>query len=368
MLERKRTRKTDRLFLFYLVAILVFGLLILVSASAPYAYNKFGDTYYFVKRQILFGLLPGIAMFLLAAKLNYKIWQKLSWPFYIVCLILLILVFIPGIGAAVGTKAHSWIYLSIFHFQPAELAKLGVIVLLAGLLSDPKRDLRDWKNGLLPILAILAPVIGLVLFQPDIGTLSIFAIVIVGILYLAKIPKIYLLILGLFGAGCFVTLVLIAPYRLDRLTVFMHPELDPQGIGYQINQASLAVGSGGLWGLGYGHSRQKYQYLPEVQADSIFAVMAEEMGFIVTSLFIILLLLFTWRCLKIAKQSPDIFSCLLVSGIAVWFFSQSFINIAAMLGLMPLTGVPLPFVSHGGSALFVALIAAGIIAGVSRQS
>lgn len=366
MLERKITRKTDRLFLFYLAAILVFGLLILISASAPYAYNKFGDTYYFIKRQILFGLLPGIVMFLLAAKLNYKIWQKISWPFYVVCLILLILVFIPGIGAAIGAK--SWIYISIFHFQPAELAKLGVIILLAGLLSDPERNLRDWKNGLLPVLAILAPVVGLILFQPDIGTLSIFAVVVFGMLYLAKIPKIYLAVLGLLGAGCFIALIFIAPYRMERLTVFMHPELDPQGIGYQINQASLAVGSGGLWGLGYGHSRQKYQYLPEVQADSIFAVMAEEMGFIVTGLFIVLLLLFIWRCLKIAKQSPDTFSCLLVAGIAVWFFSQSFINIAAMLGIMPLTGVPLPFVSHGGSALLVALTAAGIIAGVSRQS
>lgn len=368
MLKRAQTRKTDRLFLFYLAAIIIFGLVILISASAPYAYNKFGDSYYFFKRQLLFGILPGIVIFLLAVKLNYKIWHKLSWPLYIICLIFLILVFIPGIGTTVGTQAHSWINFSFFNFQPSELAKLGVIILLANLFNEPQRDLRDWKNGLLPVLAILFPVLALILFQPDVGTLSIFAIIIFGMLYLAQIPKIYLFILGLAGVACFVILILIAPYRMERLTIFMHPELDPQGIGYHVNQASLAIGSGGVWGLGYGHSRQKHQYLPEVQSDSIFAIMAEEMGFVITFIFIVLLLFFAWRCLKIAKRAPDNFSRLLVAGIVICFFSQSFINIAAMLGIMPLTGVPLPFVSHGGSAFVVALAGAGIVAGVSRQS
>lgn len=368
MLNRAQTKKTDRLFLFYLAAIIVFGLIILVSASAPHAYNKFGDTYFFIKRQLLFGLLPGIAVFFIAARINYHIWQKLSWPLYIICLILLILVFIPGIGTAIGTKANSWINFSIFHFQPAELAKLGLIILLANLLNEPQRNLRDWKNGLLPVLAIIAPALALILFQPDIGTLSIFATVVFAMLYLAKLPKSYLIILGLIGVACFAAVILIAPYRMQRLTIFMHPELDPQGIGYHVNQSFLAVGSGGLWGLGYGHSRQKYQYLPEVQADSIFAVIAEEMGFVITSAFIVLFLLFVWRGLRIAKQAPDKFGRLLVAGIMIWFFSQSFVNISAMLGILPLTGVPLPFVSHGGSALVMALAGAGIVAGVSRQS
>ena len=186
-------------------------------------------------------------------------------------------------------------------------------------------------------------------------------------LYLAEVPKKYLAVMGLVGLLVMGGMVMAAPYRLQRLTTFLHPELDPQGQGYHINQAFLAIGSGGVWGLGLGHSRQKFQYLPEVSADSIFAVIAEETGFIFSIAFLVLILLIGWRGLKIAKQAPDEFGTLLTAGVVVWFVWQSFLNIGAMVGILPLTGVPLPFVSHGGSAMLVALTAVGMVASVSKK-
>ncbi|MDD2757775.1 MAG: putative lipid II flippase FtsW [Patescibacteria group bacterium] len=366
MVERTASRKADRQFLIYVAILVALGLIALISASAPSGYSKFGDTYYFVKRQIIYGLLPGLFLFLIFARIKSQTWFKLSWPFYIFCLALLILVFIPGVGAAFNKGAHSWLDFGFLHFQPAELAKLAIILILANLLSDPGRDLRDWKNGLLPVLAMVAPSLVLILLQPDIGTLAIMVVVVYAMLYLAKIPKQWLIGLGVLGLTAFLILVVAAPYRMQRLSIFLHPELDPQGIGYHVNQAFLAVGSGGAWGLGYGHSRQKFQYLPEVQADSIFAIVAEEMGFIISSGVVILILLIGWRGLRIAKESSDRFGYLLVSGIVVWFFWQSFVNIGAMVGLLPLTGVTLPFVSHGGTSLMISLAAVGIIASVSR--
>jgi cell division protein FtsW len=170
------------------------------------------------------------------------------------------------------------------------------------------------------------------------------------------------------GIICFMGLVFAAPYRMNRLTTFLHPELDPQGVGYQINQAYLAVGSGGFWGLGFGHSRQKFQYLPEVNADSIYAVIAEEMGFIISTLVVLLILLIGCRGLKIAQGSTDEYGQFLVTGIMVWFMWQSFLNIGAMVGALPLTGVPLPLISHGGSAYMSVLAALGIVVNVSKHA
>jgi cell division protein FtsW len=170
------------------------------------------------------------------------------------------------------------------------------------------------------------------------------------------------------GIIAFLALLWAAPYRVKRLTTFLHPELDPQGIGYQINQAYLAVGSGGFWGMGLGHSRQKFQYLPEVQADSIFAIIAEEMGFLVTSVLVFLIAFITLRGFKIAKGSPDTFGRLLGAGIMIWFIWQSFLNIGTIVGLLPLTGVPMPFISHGGSAMMIGLASIGIMASLSKES
>lgn len=338
----------------------------LASASSPAGYSKFGDTFYFIKKQLLFGLLPGLILFLVLARLNYHILQKFSWLIYLFSLVILGLVFVPGVGL-VFNGSHSWIQFFGFSLQPSEFAKLAVIIILAKLLSESK-DLSDWKNNLMPIFITLLPAVLLIAAQPDVGTLAILVMIIFLMLYLADIPKIYLVILGLAGAICFAGLLIAAPYRVQRLTTFLHPELDPQGVGYQINQAFLAVGSGGVWGLGLGHSRQKFQYLPEVQADSIFAVIAEEMGLLVVLALVMLIAFLGLRGFKIAKGAPDQFGRLLVSGIMVWFVWQSFLNISTTIGLLPLTGVPLPFISHGGSAMVAFLAGFGIVANISKCS
>jgi len=360
-------KKADRPFLGYIFLWLIIGLVVLTSASGPVGYSKFGDTYFFIKRQILYGLIPGITLFLILARVRYENWRKWSGFFYLGAIVLMALVFVPSIGLELN-GSRSWLAIGGYSFQPAEMAKLGVIIMAAALLSNKRRNLNDWQNGLLPVLAILAPIFILVLLQPDIGTLSILVVILFFMLFIARVPKMYLFVLGALGVIVLAVMVSLAPYRLQRLTVFLHPELDPQGVGYHINQAFLAVGSGGFWGLGLGNSRQKFQYLPEVSADSVYAVMAEELGFIFAAGLVVLILAVVWRGLRIARNTTNDFGRLLVVGIITWFTWQSFLNIGAMVGVLPLTGVPLPFVSHGGSALMTALAAVGIIANVSREN
>ena len=364
-MKEASAKSADRLFLLLLAILLIFGLVMLASASSPAGYSKFGDTFYFIKKQLLFGLLPGFFLFLILARFNYRLLQKFSWLIYLFSLVGLVLVFVPGVGLVLN-GSRSWIQWFGLSLQPSEFAKLVVIIILAKSLSEG-RDLRDWKNGLMPVLAMLAPAILLIAAQPDVGTLAILVVIIFAMLYLADTPKVYLSVLGLIGVVGFAGLLLVAPHRAQRITTFLHPELDPKGIGYQINQSFLAVGSGGIWGLGLGHSRQKFQYLPEVQADSIFAVIAEEMGLLTISALVILIAFLGLRGFKIAKGAPDQFGRLLAAGIMVWFVWQSFLNIGTTIGLLPLTGVPLPFISHGGSAMVVLLAGFGIVANISKH-
>jgi len=256
----KAKQSADRLFLLLFSILIIFGLVMLASASAPIGYAKFGDTYFFIKKQIMFGFLPGLFLFLLLGNIRYSLLQRFGGVIYLFSLIVLSLVFIPGVGLIIN-GSRSWAQILGLSFQPSEFIKLAVIVILAKLLSESD-NLKDWKNGLLPILAMLSPAVLLIAAQPDVGTLSILVVIIFAMLYLADTPKIYLVILGLVGVACFALMIMVSPpdsYRVKRLTTFLHPELDPQGQGYQINQAHLAVGSGGVWGLGLGHSRQKFQ-------------------------------------------------------------------------------------------------------------
>jgi len=280
---------------------------------------------------------------------------------------LLFLIFVPGLGLAIN-NSRSWLSLGGFSFQPSEFAKLSIIVMVASLLADRKLDWSNWRTSLLPILAVIAPSVLLILIQPDIGTLSIIVVSIFAMLFLARIPGQQLFTLGLLAIICFGGLIAVAPYRVERLTTFLHPELDPRGVGYQVNQAFLAIGSGGFWGLGLGHSRQKFQYLPEVSSDSIYAVIGEELGFIVSAGLVVLILLLGWRGLKIARGAPDDAGRLMAGGIMVWFVWQSFLNIGAMVGALPLTGVPLPLISHGGSALLITLASMGVVMNISKVS
>ncbi|MDO8626809.1 MAG: putative lipid II flippase FtsW [Candidatus Magasanikbacteria bacterium] len=360
-------RLLDRQLIIYLSILVLAGLVVLISASAPQGYAKFNDGYFFLKRQIAYGLLPGLVFFLYLSRRDYQWTAKRAYLIYFLSLILLASVFIPGLGTVLN-GSRSWISLGGFTVQPSEFAKLGIIIMAAYLLSRRQINWGNWSQSLLPMLAVLAPALGLVLAEPDVGTLSILVFIICALFFVAGIPYRLLLLLGSLSLAGLVILILVAPYRLERITTFLHPELDPQGVGYHINQAFLAIGSGGFWGLGYGASRQKFQYLPETSADSIFAVVAEENGFLIASALVILFFLIGWRGLRIAREASDSFGKYLVFGVTVWFLWQATLNIGAMVGILPLTGVPLPLVSHGGSAYIAMLIGWALVVSVSRGS
>ncbi|MDP2684024.1 MAG: putative lipid II flippase FtsW [bacterium] len=360
--------KADYVLLIYFVILLCFGLLMLTSASAPLGYNKFGDKYFFIRRQLIVGVLPGIFLFLFFSKIYYKKLKKYSGMIFIFTLILSSLVFIPGIGSALNTSANSWIKIGSYSMQPAEFLKLGMIIFLAYYLCKTKDDIADFKTGFLPALGFGSIPLVLVVLQPDIGTASVLFVILFGVLFLGGSRLWHMVLLAGAGVGGFLLMIVVAPYRAARFMTFLNPELDQLGDGYQINQAYLAIGSGGLFGRGLWGSVRKYEFLPEVNADSIFAIIAEETGFLFTVAFIILMMLICLRGLRIAKNAPDEFSRLLVSGIIIWFVSQSFMNIAAMVGLMPLTGLPLPFISHGGTALLIALASVGILINISKYT
>lgn len=348
--------------------LLLFGLIVLSSAGAPLGYQKFGDPYYFLKHQLLIGVIPGLIACYFLSRFSYTKLRALAFPMLLASLGLLLLVFIPGLAADYGTS-RSWVSIAGMSFQPAELVKLTFLIYLAAWLTGRgERQVQDVRSGLLPFAVTLGAICLLMLLQPDVGTLSIIVGSALVVYFVGGGNLWHLASLGGVGVVGLLVLVKIAPYRMNRFTAFLHPERDPQGIAYHIWQSLIAVGSGGWVGVGLGRSRQKFSYLPEVTGDSIFAVMAEEIGFVFSALFVIALLVFIGRCIRLARQAPDRFSQLLVIGIVAWIGLQSLINIGAMLALLPITGVPLPFVSAGGTALFTTLAAVGIMINISRFS
>jgi cell division protein FtsW len=361
-----RYHQPDYFLITVLLVIIVFGMIMLSSASSVISYQKFGDSTYYLKHQLI-SFLIGIVAFFIAYKIDYRTWKKFAFPFLIITIGLLILVFMPGISFAYG-GARRWIHLGNFLFQPTEVVKLTFLLYLATWLEKRGKGIHDFSYGFMPFIILLAVITFLVMSQPDLGTMTVIAVIAISTYFLAGAPLLHLSFIGLGGAALFALLIKIAPYRVQRFTVFLNPQLDPQGIGYHINQALLAIGSGGLFGLGLGLSRQKFNYLPEAAGDSIFAIMSEELGFIIMLGLIILFLLFMYRGFKIAKSAPDGFSRLLAAGITAWFSFQVFINIGSMTGILPLTGIPLPFISYGGSALIISMAAMGILSNISRQT
>ncbi len=365
---RELLRKIDLPFALIFLGLLFFGLIMLSSASGPIGFERFGDSFYFIKHQLLQGLLPGALAFFIGFTIPYKTWKRYAFPMLLLSIILLILVYIPGIGTDFGTFARSWVSVGAFSFQPSEIVKLTFLFYLAAWMEKQGGGLKSFQDGLVPFLVILAFVGGLIFFQPDLGTLSIILAMSLVVFFVAGGSVAHLIGLGAVGLVFFGLAIRLSPYRAARLMTFLHPELDPQGIGYQINQALLAVGSGGLFGRGYGHSLQKFQYLPEVIGDSIFAVLAEELGFIFTAAFIILFLVFVLRGIRIGHLAKDAFGKYVAIGVMTWFGVQAFVNIGAMLGILPLTGVPLPFLSYGGTSLIISMMAVGVVLNISRSS
>ncbi len=357
----------DRLFLFGIAVLLVIGLVMLSSASSVVSYAKYGNTYYYFLHQ-LFGVAIGLGLFAIFYRLDYRLWRRYALLALIFSIFLLLLVFIPGLRAAHGT-ARSWINVFGFSFQPSELVKITFLVYLATWLEAKKGQLQEAASGIMPFLGSLAIIGALMLAQPDFGTLFIILFSAFASFFVAggKFSHIMLTILmGVLALG--ILLFAKSSYQSDRFKCYQNPSYDSQEECYQINQSLIAVGSGGWFGRGLGQSRQKFMYLPEVWGDSIFPIISEELGFIFSSLIIILYGLVFYRGLKIAQHAPDIYGSALATGIIAWLAVQTFLNIGGMTNLIPMTGVPLPFVSAGGSAIMSTLLAMGIMANISKHT
>ncbi len=347
--------------------LIVFGLAMIASAGIAYSRTRFGDPYFFFKHQLFYGIVPGLVILYITQKIDYSFWKKISFPFFALGMLCLILVFMPGIGSKVY-GASRWLQLGSFSFQPSEMLKLSIILYLAAWLEQRTDKVRDFYEGLLPFLAIISLVSFLLIKQPDMGTLGIIIFIALSIFFVSGANISHLILLVASGMVALYFLIKFESYRMDRILVFLHPELDPRGIGYQINQAFLAIGSGGIFGVGLGHSLQKFNYLPEPVGDSIFAIIGEEMGIIGALTLVFLFLALAFIGFRIAKNAPDRFSQLTAVGITSWIVFQAFINISAILGLIPLTGIPLPFISYGGTSIIFLLAGIGILLNISKYA
>ena len=359
--------ESDRWLKLCVFALVGMGLLGIASAGVSYGNVRFGDPYYFFKEQLI-GLAVGSVLLLFAERIPYGLWRRFVVPLFILALIFLILVFIPGFGTTVYGAAR-WVDLGIFSFQPSEIMKIAIIFYLAAWLS--RRDSRtagDFYEGFIPFLVILSLVGFLIIKQPDTGTLGLIFCISLSIFFASGANLRHIAGLIVLAFAALAVLIKIAPYRMQRFLVFLNPEHDPLGAGYQMTQAFLAIGTGGWFGVGLGHSRQKFNYLPEPVTDSIFAVLAEETGLLGGAVIISFFLFFLWRGIRVARNAPDKFGELLAVGIVAWVVSQAFINIAAITGLIPLTGIPLPFISFGGTSLAVLMAAVGVLLNISRHS
>ncbi len=361
------TRKTvDYLFLSLLGGLLVVGLIMLWSASTVESQQNFGNTSYYFTHQLMYGVGIGLLAMYILSRIDYHFWKKVI-PFALAgTLLALILVKVPGIGFG-ANGATRWIHVGPLFFQPAEAAKLAIIMYLAGWMSE-RGHIKGFLHSVFPPVLIIGVYCLLILWQPDLGTMISLVLTAAIILFVGGIRLRYFAGLTAAGVSAMLVLIKLEPYRVQRITAFLNRSVDPLGIGYQINQAIIGIGSGGWFGYGYGHSRQKYSYLPEAINDSIFAVMAEELGFIRILLILLLFIWFIVRGIQISYRAPDLFGKMLTVGVMGWIGSAIIVNISAITGLLPLTGIPLPFFSYGSSAMIMTLAGCGIVLNISRQS
>lgn len=360
-----KEKKVDKFFLIIIFILLTLGVAIFVSASLG-VLNKNPETFYSVLfSQLVMGLGLGLVGMYVALKINYKFWRNYSFLFFLGSIILTSLVFVPSLGWSHG-GATRWIDIGFTRFQPVEFLKFGFVMYFAAWLSWVKNRVQDFRFGVLPF-ALMIGLIAFILYQqPDTKSLILITATGVSMLFVSGVPLRYI-----FGSGVALALVLgvfvyTQPYLQKRVQTFLNPAHDAQGASYQIQQSLIALGSGGVFGRGFGQSVQKFSYLPEPQGDSIYAVLGEELGFVGAIATIFLYILFLLRGFRIANRAPDYFSGLLVSGIVILITVQSFMHIASVTGVFPLTGVPLVFMSHGGTSLMIYMIAIGIVLNISR--
>lgn len=359
-------KRIDWLLLIGIVIISLFGVLMIYSASYVWAEYKFDDPYKFVKTQALF-LVVGYVMMYFMLKVPYTKYLNKSNLIFGVCFILLILVLIPGIGT-VRNGSRSWFGIGGFGIQPSEFTKLGMIIFTAKYLAFNEKALGDIKKGVLPILGVLLLVFGLIMLQPDFGTGVIIVMSIVVMLFVSGVKMGFFIKIGIVGLLGVVGLIIMAPYRMKRIVSFLNPWSDPLGSGFQIIQSLYAIGPGGLLGLGFGNSIQKHFYLPEPQTDFIFAIISEEFGFLGVLIVSLLFILIIYRGFRIAIHCEDKFGKYLAFGITFQLAFQALLNLMVVVGLIPVTGVTLPFLSYGGSSLLITMISMSILLNISKYN
>ncbi len=368
--------KIDKTLFWSFIVLIIIGLLILFSASMVVSKQKTqtktnpkGNILYYFSHQVFFGLLPGILIALFFANVSLGFYKKIAGIFLFGTIILLVLVFTPILGFK--TKgAASWIDIGGFTFQPSEIAKLALIFYFASLFEkkSQNKEIKSFRDGFLPFLTIFGIFAVLLILQPDMGTLILLGIISITMFFMAGGKLTHILTFILLGIIALLLYIQIFPHSAQRFITFLDPEKDTQGISYQLNQSLIAIGSGGILGVGIGNGIQKYNYLPEPLADTIFSVWGEEMGFIGCLFLISLYLIIGWRGFIISKRAPTKSSQLVAVGITSWITFQAFLNIMGNTGLLPFTGLPLPFVSYGGTALIVSLAGMGVLINISRTT
>ena len=361
-----RRKQPDFILLFSVLTLLAIGIVMVFSASMVRSVSFYGHPYHFLVRQLIWAGIGLCAMFFL---MNYDCWryrQYIVW-IYALSLILLVLVLIPGIGQ-VRNDARRWLGGSSLAIQPAEIAKFTTVLFLADSLARRWQKMGDLIRGLGPYLALLGLTFVLVLAEPDLGTAIAIAFAAVVVLFVGGSKVWHLLGLGVLALPVLGWAIMGEEYRRKRLLAFLNPWDDPTGDGWNIIQALYALGTGGPFGTGIGYSRQKWSYLPAPHTDFIFAVLGEEMGFVGTGLVLLLFFIVAWRGFRAAMAAPDRFSCLLAAGLTSLIVMQALVNIGVVSGSLPITGIPLPFISSGGSSLVTSLAAAGVLLNISRYA
>lgn len=359
-------KKYNKLLLLAVILISLFGLLMIYSSSNIWAEYKYNDPYKYLKSQAIF-LIIGYILMIIISKFPYQNYKKLANIIFLTCTIMLILVLIPGIGT-VRNGSRSWFGIGSLGLQPSEFTKLGLIIFTSKYLANNTKELKDIKKGVLPILGVLLLIFGLIMLEPDFGTGVVIIMTIIVLLFVSGVKMNFFIKIGILGLIGIIVLILIAPYRLERIVSFINPWTDPLGSGFQIIQSLYAIGPGGLLGLGFGNSIQKHFYLPEPQTDFIFAIISEEFGFLGVLIVATLFITIIYSGLKISMKCQDNFGKFLAFGITFGLAFQTILNLMVVVGLLPVTGVTLPFLSYGGSSLLISLINMGILLNIDKNS
>ena len=341
------------------------GLVMVLSASSVYALRQHGSAWFFFERQLLY-LAAGCIVLLVALRFDYRAWRRVGPLLFVIPAALLLLVLVPGLGVTVNGSAR-WLGFGFLQFQPSELAKFGLIVFVADLLTRRAASMGDWRATLQPVLLVVGIVAGLIMLQPDLGTTVVIMVAVLAVLFVAGTPLRYLAAVVTGGTAAIFLLGLAEPYRRARLLSFLDPCKQLANRGYQQCQGKVALGSGHLVGVGLGAGRAKWGFLPNAHTDFIFATIGEDLGLVGTVLIVLLFVAFAVLGVHIALRAPDRFGMLLASGVTAWVVGQALINIGTVIDLLPVTGVPLPFVSYGGTALVITMGAVGVLLNVARQ-